>query len=53
MQEIIASLYILTFSPLTPSRPGLTQRRRLCLLLLTSLAGVCIAGLVLLDLFSP
>jgi amino acid transporter len=50
---LVVSLYTLTFPPLTPSRPGLARGRRLCLLLLTGLAGVCTAGLVLLDLFSP
>jgi len=49
---LVTSLYALTFPPLTPSRPALSQRRRLCLLLLTGLAGVCTAGLVLVDLFS-
>lgn len=50
---LMACLYALTFPPLTPSRLALTPRRRLGLLLLTGLAGVCAAGLVLLDLFAP
>jgi len=50
---LMACLYALTFPPLTPSRFTLTPRRRLGLLLLTGLAGVCTAGLVLLDLFVP
>jgi len=50
---LMACLYALTFPPLTPSRLTLTPRRRLGLLLLTGLAGVCAAGLVLLDLFAP
>lgn len=50
---LMASLYTLTFPPLTPSRSGLSPWRRLCLLLLTGLAVMSTAGLVLLDLYSP
>jgi hypothetical protein len=50
---LIACLYALTFPPLVPSRPGLSQRRRLWLLLLTGLAGVCTVSLVLLELLAP
>jgi hypothetical protein len=50
---LVACLYALTFPPLAPSRLALTPRRRLTLLVLTGLAGVCTAGLVLLDLFAP
>jgi hypothetical protein len=50
---LMACLYALTFPPLAPSRPALAPRRRLLLLLLTGLAAVCSAGLVLLDLLAP
>ncbi len=50
---LMGCLYTLTFPPLAPSRLALTSRRRLSLLLLTGLAGVCATGLVLLDLFAP
>lgn len=50
---LMACLYALTFPPLVPSRLALTPRRRLWLLLLTSLAGVSTAGLVLLELLAP
>src|SRR5437762_1971494 len=50
---LIVCLYTLTSPPLAPSRLTLTPRRRLWLLLLTGLAGVCTAGLVLLDLLAP
>lgn len=50
---LIACLYTLTFPPLMPTRSGLSPWRRLCLLLLTGLAVMSTAGLVLLDLFSP
>jgi L-asparagine transporter-like permease len=50
---LMASLYTLTFPPLTPSRSGLSPWRRICLLLLTGLAVMSTAGLVLLDLYSP
>lgn len=52
-QLLMACLYAFTFPPLRPSFPSLAPRRRLCLLLLTGLAGVCTAGLVLLELFAP
>jgi amino acid transporter len=50
---LMACLYVLTFPPLVPSRLTLTRRRRLWLLLLTGLAGVSTAGLVLLELLAP
>ena len=46
---LMACLHSLTFPPLVPSHLTLTRRRRLWLLLLTGLAGVCTAGLVLLE----
>jgi hypothetical protein len=50
---LMACLYMLTFPPLVPSRLTLTPQRRLWLLLLTGLAGVSTAGLVLLELLAP